>query len=190
MEQLQVAIFERIGVHPTWREADEEQQRQSPQLPPRPAILDSLSRLFEHMSSSDPLARSVSEALRQPFDPTMVDAGLQSLLHSVLGPMPRILMGLKARAAFHSMRLTTCRLHTSDIAAAVHVGCRIWCSGLINKLRTEIELKRLHPIALITYVLYDETPLPLRTLISDGAMGQDRPMQSLADSCGLHPSTR
>jgi hypothetical protein len=108
------------------------------------------------------------------------DEEVERLLADVFGQAPRTMMGLTAHAAAMHMPRTTCRMHTLDIASAVHYGSRVWMASMFSSFLTEVALGTILPEAAFSYILYDETPLPLRTLMTDESL--DPTLQTVTDT--------
>jgi len=92
---------------------------------------------------------------------------IEPLLQEMLGEAPRHLMGSQAHADSIGMPRTTCHSHTQDLAAACHFGSRSWTSAVVTQIHSRIRGGALKPLAAIVYTLYDETPLPLRSLLNE-----------------------
>ena len=125
------------------------------------ASQDSLAKRLRCLQNLHGLQRRLLEAGAQPLEPEDVPPHVAALLDDALGEAPRVLMGRRAHAAMHGKSAAIVQASVVDTASAVHFGTRAWSSALFTALMAELELGNLEPLAATTYMLYDETPLPL-----------------------------
>ena len=61
------------------------------------------------------------------------------------------------------------KLAVEDIAAVVHYGSKAWLASIFSRVLTMIEAKVIEPVASCLYPTYDETPLPLKSVVAENA---------------------
>ena len=91
------------------------------------------------------------------------DEGFAKIIAATSGTDPRTLMGHSAFAQKVNIDRATCKRHVLTLAACIHWSARLWVSNVLSMAATEIALKNWKAVCCFTYVLYDETPLPLKT---------------------------
>ena len=112
------------------------------------------------------LAEACSKRVDSERDPK-----LDEVIHAVLGETHRVLAGDKAFALSFGMDYRTARECVIDIAAAAHFSARAWASATLSSMLVEMRLNKLKPVASIIYTVYDETPLPLRSIVARARPG-------------------
>ena len=84
-----------------------------------------------------------------------------------LGPQPRPLCPKNTEAILLDMPVKTVRRLATDTAIAVHFGSRAFVSALVSHIMAQINQHQLQPIAVITHVAYDETPMVMAAATRD-----------------------
>ena len=81
----------------------------------------------------------------------------------------KVLMGSDAHSRLLDIPRKTLKLAVEDIVAVVHYGSKAWFASIFSRVLTMIEAKLIEPVASCLYPTYDETPLPLKSLVTENA---------------------
>ena len=132
----------------------------------------------------DPLMNSIITSV-QPYKKNTVSeqtAQLEKVLNNVSGDEPKALMGSDAHSWLLDIPRQTLNVAVQDIAAVVHYGSKAWLASIFSRVLTMIEAKVIEPVASCLYPTYDETPLPLKSVVTENAQLRlkDRPAASEA----------
>ena len=144
----------------------------------------------------DPLMNSIITSVQSYKKSTVSEqtAQLEKVLNNVSGDEPKVLMGSDAHSRLLDIPRKILKLAVEDIAAVVHYGSKAWLASIFSRVLTMIEAKVIEPVASCLYPTYDETPLPLKSVVTENAQLRlkDRPAasESLVPSvatgrCGL-----
>ena len=132
----------------------------------------------------DPLMNSIITSVQSYKKNTVSEqtAQLEKVLNNVSGDEAKALMGSLAHSQLLDIPRKTLKLAVQDIAAVVHYGSKAWLASIFSRVLTMIEAKVIEPVASCLYPTYDETPLPLKSVVTENAQLRlkDRPAASKA----------
>ena len=132
----------------------------------------------------DPLMNSIITSVQSYKKNTVSEqtAQLEKVLNNVSGDEPKVLMGSDAHSRLLDIPRKILKLAVEDIAAVVHYGSKAWLASISSRVLTMIEAKVIEPVASCLYPTYDETPLPLKSVVTENAQLRlkDRPAASEA----------
>ena len=119
----------------------------------------------------DPLMNSIITSVQSYKKNTVSEqtAQLEKVFNNVIGDEPKVLMGSDAHARLLDIPQKTLKLTVQDIAAVVHYGSQAWFASIFSRVLTMIEAKVIEPVASCLYPTYDETPLPLKAVVTENA---------------------
>ena len=119
----------------------------------------------------DPLMNSIITSVKSYKKNTVSEqtAQLEKVLNDVCGDEPKVLMGSDAHSRLLDVPRRTLNAAVQDIAAVVHYGSRAWLASIFSRVLTMIEAKVIEPVASCLYPTYDETPLPLKSVVTENA---------------------
>lgn len=109
----------------------------------------------------------VADLARQPCRPEDSDDWVLSLLNTTLGDEPRAVTNDKAAAGKDPQN--TFRRRVNELGACAYCAAQGWTAAAMLALVAELRLQTVAPVCLVTFTMYDETPLFLRTANTPGA---------------------
>ena len=132
----------------------------------------------------DPLMNSIITSVQSYKKSTVSEqtAQLEKVLNNVSGDEAKALMWSLAHSQLLDIPRKTLNLAVQDIAAVVHYGSKAWLASIFSRVLTMVEAKVIEPVASCLYPTYDETPLPLKSVVTENAQLRlkDRPAASEA----------
>ena len=132
----------------------------------------------------DPLMNSIITSVQSYKKSTVSEqtAQLEKVLNNVNGDEAKTLMGSLAHSKLLDIPRPSLKDVVQDIAAVVHYGSKAWLASIFSRVLTMIEAKVIEPVASCLYPTYDETPLPLKSVVTENAQLRlkDRPAASEA----------
>lgn len=93
---------------------------------------------------------------------------VRSVVEGVLGDTPRRASPLDAEAASHGMHRHHFKARVLDVAAACFFGARVFVTSLLSHVRHMLDSGAVAPVAALSFGMYDETPMLLRSAWARG----------------------
>ena len=91
-----------------------------------------------------------------------IQKSVTSLVERCLGLTSRTLMPLNTEASLLSISRQTLSNRIEELAAATHMASHAFCSSLISHILHQVSSRNLEPLAVLTHISYDETPMEVR----------------------------
>ena len=138
----------------------------------------------------DPLMNSIITSVQSYQKDTVSEqaAQLEKVLNNVSGDEPKSLMGSEAHSRLLEIPTKTLKLAVQDIAAVVHYGSQAWLASIFSRVLAMIEAKVIEPVASCVYPTYDETPLPLKSVVAENEQLRLKDRQAAGEALALLPS--
>lgn len=157
LRQLRDRVLGDAGALPAVAADRIQEHREEPEvLPPEE---ECLMRYCEP-TLGPPQQQLVAKAIAK--GPDIVETDDLDMIGHFLGETPRICGPITGEARSLGISRRSLTRRAQRMAAMIHWGTRGWVSALCARLMREIEGGHVEPIACGSYVLADETPLPLR----------------------------